>query len=880
MGQGSTILQACEKVGIYIPRFCYSESLSIAGNCRMCLVEIEKSPKLMPACAIKVAPDMKIYTKTNLVKKTRESILEFLLINHPLDCPICDQGGECDSQDQAMIYGSDRGRFYEYKRSMEDKNGGPLIKTIMTRCIHCTRCIRFATEVAGIEVYGTSGRGKGMEVGTYISTLFNSELSGNVIDLCPVGALTSKPYAFTVRPWELKSIESIDVLDGIGSNIRIDIKGSELMRILPKANDLINQQWINDKTRFSYDGLKTQRLHFPMVKEENSKKFIPISWKHSLKLLKKKMNSYGIGVDDKIFLDNVKKPKMMGVIGEFIDQQGTLMFKKFFNKLGYSDIYLQKFSNKLSYNIDLDFRHNYLLNRQLQEFDVLKDKQDIDRILLIGVNPRYEASSLNVRLRQLFLRKNGSLAITSIGAPLDLTYEHEHIGNNINTLRLLAYGKHLSTTSFLFSKNPLSIIGINSLQRTDGSTILPLLNLFFSFIHKIRFNLFKSLTCNIQNNSNKSLVKRHVYSISKKTLFSLYDNIQTFIDLESCQSFSHKHINILHSYANTVGSLDLNIQPSKATKIQTTYNSIFSPRQDEKSLCSIQDLQCLYLLGATSASFVKNLEQVYNNIQGEKPFIIYQGHHGDSSTKYANIILPSTSYVEKNGTYVNTEGRVQQTQIAIPSESTTRDDWKILNALSDLFSTCPSFHTFSTNTSFVQTTNPLLSNLTFSTNQHFKPFDKNSTFSLLDDFNKHLAYSLFILFLSNNIKSSHTFFDFFNKHKMSLVSHLLCLQPLSTCFTPYHLFNTIAPHLNENNSLFMNDSSIKTTCEYHKVNLNSFSDGNRLLDKDQKDFSVLDTKKYIILNSNYIPLFDNFYLSNIISQSSVTMGKCSLKFFS
>ncbi len=196
----STILQACENVGLYIPRFCYSDALSIAGNCRMCLVEIEKSPKLMPACAIKISPDMKVYTKTNLVKKTRENILEFLLINHPLDCPICDQGGECDLQDQAMIYGSDRGRFYEYKRSMQDKNGGPLIKTIMTRCIHCTRCIRFATEIAGREVYGTSGRGKGMEVGTYINTLFDSELSGNVIDLCPVGALTSKPYAFTVRP--------------------------------------------------------------------------------------------------------------------------------------------------------------------------------------------------------------------------------------------------------------------------------------------------------------------------------------------------------------------------------------------------------------------------------------------------------------------------------------------------------------------------------------------------------------------------------------------------------------------------------------------------------------------------------------------------------
>jgi NADH dehydrogenase (ubiquinone) Fe-S protein 1 len=237
-----TILQACEKVGLFIPRFCYSESLSIAGNCRMCLVEIEKSPKSMPSRAVRTASDLRVHTKTNLVRRTRESILEFSLINHPLDCPICDQGGECDLQDQAMIYGSDRGRFYEYKRSLEDKNKGPLIKTLMTRCTHCTRCIRFATEIAGVEVSGTTGRGKSMEVGSYISSLSNSELSGNAIDSCPVGASTSKPYAFIARQRESKSVESIDVSDGIGSSIRIDTRGSESMRILPRSNDDINQQ--------------------------------------------------------------------------------------------------------------------------------------------------------------------------------------------------------------------------------------------------------------------------------------------------------------------------------------------------------------------------------------------------------------------------------------------------------------------------------------------------------------------------------------------------------------------------------------------------------------------------------------------------------------
>jgi NADH dehydrogenase (ubiquinone) Fe-S protein 1 len=253
---GSSVLQACEQVGIEIPRFCFHERLLIAGNCRMCLVEIEKSPKPQASCAIPVGPGMKIFTDTPLVKKAREGVLEFLLLNHPLDCPICDQGGECDLQDQAMIFGSDRSRFFHRKRGVEDKNLGPLVKTIMTRCIHCTRCVRFATEVAGVEVLGTTSRGIDTEIGTYVEKMFDSELSGNIIDLCPVGALTSKPYAFTSRPWELRLTESVDVMDSVGSNIRVDTRGTEIMRIIPRLNEEINEEWISDKTRFFYDGLK------------------------------------------------------------------------------------------------------------------------------------------------------------------------------------------------------------------------------------------------------------------------------------------------------------------------------------------------------------------------------------------------------------------------------------------------------------------------------------------------------------------------------------------------------------------------------------------------------------------------------------------------
>lgn len=263
-----TVMQACESYGISIPHFCYHDQLSVSGNCRMCLVEDGKGPKpLLASCAVNVVPNMNIFTNTSLVKKARESVLEFLLINHPLDCPICDQGGECDLQDQSLVFGGDRGRFYESKRAVENKDCGPLVKTIMTRCIHCTRCVRFSTEVAGLTSFGVTGRGSKMEIGFYIKNLLNSEVSGNVIDLCPVGALTSKPYAFKARPWELKSYNTIDVFDSLGSNIRVDTFGTKILRILPLSNKVINGDWISDKVRFSYDGIKSQRITVPLCRD-------------------------------------------------------------------------------------------------------------------------------------------------------------------------------------------------------------------------------------------------------------------------------------------------------------------------------------------------------------------------------------------------------------------------------------------------------------------------------------------------------------------------------------------------------------------------------------------------------------------------------------
>lgn len=565
----STILQACEVAGIALSRFCYHENLSVAGNCRMCLVEVQKSPKPVVACARPVIKGIVIFTDTPLARKARESVLEFMLINHPLDCPICDQGGECDLQDESLTYGSDRGRyFFDFKRSVEDKECGPIVKTIMTRCIHCTRCVRFATEIAGIEDLGTTSRGTHTEIGTYIEKVFQSELSGNVIDLCPVGALTSKPYAFTSRPWELKVSESIDLTDGIGSNIRIDFKETEIMRILPRFNEEINSEWISNKTRFFFDGLKHNRLSKPYVsiKTPFFKKFQSSNWEFALSKIGSRIN--------KISSENI-----VGVCGLNTDLETQITFKEFINSLG-----SEKFGFETVFNTNADFSSQYKFNKSLLAM------QNTDLCLLIGTNPRYEGSLLNVHLRKKMLESKFKVAY--IGTSLNLTYTAEHLGLGVKVLKeIFVDEKHPFINEFHNAKNPLIIIGSSILKRKDSKVIISLLN-----------------------------------SISNKNIFSC----SSYKNNNNCDS-----LNFLSTESNQFGALELGLLP------------IFNK--------DLRGAEILYLVN-TDYYIVKNLLKFCH----KNCFIIYQNSHGNSIANIANVVLPTTNFVEKVATYINTEGRTQK----------------------------------------------------------------------------------------------------------------------------------------------------------------------------------------------------------------------------
>lgn len=445
---GAAIIQACEKVGANIPRFCYHERLGIAGNCRMCLVEIG-GPKPVASCAMPVMPGMKIQTETPGVKKAREGVMEFLLANHPLDCPICDQGGECDLQDQSVRYGSDRSRFDEPvgKRAIENKDLGPLVKTVMTRCIQCTRCVRFANEIAGANELGTSGRGNQMEIGTYVTKAISSEMSGNIIDLCPVGALTSKPYAFTTRPWELKRTESIDVLDAVGSNIRVDSRGSEVMRVLPRLNDDINEEWISDKTRFSCDGLKRQRLSTPLIKK--GKEFVPATWEQAL-------NAIAAAAME------TSPKEMVAIAGQLADAEALVSLKDLFNKLD-SEYVQHEFLQKLP-NGFTDVRSNYLFNQTIPGLE------EADVLLLVGTNPRHEAPIINTRIRKSYLH-NG-LEIGLVGAKPDLNYDFDHVGSKESDLNKILDGSHPFAAKLFKAKRPMVIVGPSAFQGKDIASTL------------------------------------------------------------------------------------------------------------------------------------------------------------------------------------------------------------------------------------------------------------------------------------------------------------------------------------------------------------------------------------------------------------------------
>ena len=436
--EGLTVLQACEKAGAEIPRFCYHEKLSIAGNCRMCLVEMEKSPKPVASCAMPAADGMVIRTNTPKIEKSRKGVMEFLLANHPLDCPVCDQGGECDLQDQSMFYGIDKSRFKENKRAVPDKNMGPLIKTQMTRCIHCTRCVRFATEIAGVPELGAIGRGEDMQITTYLEQSVQSELSGNVIDLCPVGALTSKPYVFEARPWELKKTETIDVMDAVGSNIRVDTYDWEVKRVLPIINEDINEEWISDKTRYACDGLLNQRLDNPYIKYNN--KFEKASWDEVYKIIKSK-------------IENTDSKKICGFVGDLSNMEASFIFKEFLERTINTKNYE---SRSIKTFIDSSIRENYIFNSKINGIE------DSDLILMVGTNPRYEATMINARIRKAFLNNNTKIiSLNNVG---DLTYPYESLDGNTQTIKDIFENKNELSKKIINSKRPLIIFGESFLR--------------------------------------------------------------------------------------------------------------------------------------------------------------------------------------------------------------------------------------------------------------------------------------------------------------------------------------------------------------------------------------------------------------------------------
>jgi len=496
---GMTVLQACEIAGAEIPRFCYHERLSIAGNCRMCLVEMEKSPKPIASCAMPATEGMNIKTNTEIVEKARKGVMEFLLVNHPLDCPVCDQGGECDLQDQSLYYGFDKSRFKENKREVKDKYMGPLIKTQMTRCIHCTRCIRFSTEVAGISELGSIGRGEDMEITTYLEKSMESELSGNVIDLCPVGALTSKPYAFEARPWELKKTESIDVMDAVGSNVRIDSYGWEVKRVLPRLNNNINEEWISDKTRFACDGLLKQRLDKPYKRENGN--LVETSWDNAIDLVSSRINE--------------TNPKFIaGHVGDMSSLETINSFKTLLNSIGSNNC---DFRERFFYINDKN-KANYIFNTSISGIE----KSDF--ILLVGTNPRTEATILNARIRKIFLSKK--IPIFSIGSPGDLTYDYKVVGNNTEDIKKILEGENKVKSTLLKSKRPMVIVGESALALKSGKFILESLKNFL-----------------LKNN---------------------------FINEE------WNALNILHKNASTVGAIDLNFFMKEDSFFQKLKNNEFN----------------------------------------------------------------------------------------------------------------------------------------------------------------------------------------------------------------------------------------------------------------------------------------------------------------
>jgi NADH-quinone oxidoreductase subunit G len=578
---GTTVLQAAQLLGIEIPVFCYHERLAIAGNCRMCLVEQEKAPKPIAAGAMPTADGMVIHTESEKARKARKGVMEFLLINHPLDCPICDQGGECDLQDEAMAYGFDRGRFAENKRAVKEKNLGPLVKTSMTRCIHCTRCIRFATEIAGVEDLGATARGEAMEVGTYVERTLTSELSANIVDLCPVGALTSKPYAFIARPWELRKTQSVDVLDAVGSNIRVDSRGPQVLRILPRLHEDVNEEWLNDKSRFALDGLVKRRLDRPFVRRDG--KLVEATWREAFEAIAKRATG----------------GKLAAVAGDLCDAESMLALKDLANALGSKLVECRQDGAR----IDPAVRAGYLFNTTIAGIE------RADACLLVGTNPRWEAALVNARLRKRYLQ--GGFRVAAIGPALDLTFPVDQLGETPDLPGARADGSGAWSETLRGAAHPMLILGTGALRRPDGGRIL-------------------GATRRLAESAG--LVR---------------DGWNGF--------------NLLHMAAARVAGLDLGLVAEGG--IERIYEA-----------CRSGEVDTVWLLGA---------DELDTRRLGDA-FVVYQGHHGDAGAHRADVILPGAAYTEKDGVYVNTEGRVQVGRKAVFPPGEAREDWRILRAFSEL----------------------------------------------------------------------------------------------------------------------------------------------------------------------------------------------------
>lgn len=596
--EGITIIQACEMADIEIPRFCYHERLEIAGNCRMCLVEVAGGPpKPVASCAMPVANGMKVFTDTPMVKKAREGVMEFLLANHPLDCPICDQGGECDLQDQAYQYGRDHSDYHEHKRAVKDKDMGPFVKTTMTRCIHCTRCVRFITDVAGVPELGAVGRGEKMEITPYIEKALSSELSGNIIDLCPVGALTSKPYAFHARSWELKKTESIDVMDAIGSNIRIDSRGVEIMRILPRLNEEINEEWISDKARFCYEGLKYQRLDHVYIRKNG--KLEKASFSEAYYVIAEKLKT-------------LQGSEIAALSGGLAAAEEIFALKTLLQKLD-SDNFECRLHGA---HLDSSDHVSYRFNTEIAKIE------EADACLLIGVNPRKDAPVLNARIRKRSISKTAPFAIAAIGVEGDLTYKYKNLGNEISALQNILDSKSEFSEILAKAKKPMLIIGADAASHEQGKAII---NLAKKIAEKFNF---------VQENWNG------FNFLAKSTGF----------------------VNGMELGFTSKGGIESILEKTNKGQIKFTF-----------------------LLG---------VDDIIDFNKLSKSFVVYIGSHGDNGANAADIVLPATAFSEKDATYINCEGRAQQSKIAIFAPEGARPDWQIITEIANLSGVNLDFKTF------------------------------------------------------------------------------------------------------------------------------------------------------------------------------------------